>query len=195
MKTKVLLTLTLSVLLSASALGQEKDKRFAFEISGGPSFPTSEFVEGIRMGIGFEGTLQYKFLPFTSVYAGWGANWLSTESYLSPENNMDYEETGYVLGLDFRHPIGDSKLAYYVRAGAIYNHIETENDEGYILDDTKHGAGFQLAGGLDVNLGKNWSLTPGIKFNYLSRNIEFEGVQNQLDYQYISARVGIAKKF
>jgi opacity protein-like surface antigen len=194
MKTRVLLALTLSVVLSAAALAQEKNKRFAFEISGGPSFPTNEFVEGIRMGFGFECTFQYRFMPHTGIYGGWGANWLSTESN-SSENNMDYEETGYVLGLDFRHPIGDSRLSYFLRAGALYNHIETENDEGDILDDTKHGPGFQLAGGLEFNLGKNWSLTPGIKFNSLSRNSLIDGVMKQLDYQYISARVGISRKF
>jgi len=194
MKTKVLLTLTLSVILSLGALAQEKDKRFAFEISGGPSFPTSEFVEGIKIGFGFEGIFQYRFLPHTSVYGGWGANWLSTE-LANSDNNMDYEETGYVLGLDFRHPIGDSRMAYYLRAGALYNHIETENEEGEIINDTKHGPGFQLAGGLDFNLGNNWSLTPGLKFNYLSRETDYEGTPTQLDYQYISVRIGIAKKF
>jgi opacity protein-like surface antigen len=194
MKTKVLLALTLIVILSASALAQEKEKRFAFEISGGPSFPTSEFVEGVKIGFGFEGTFQYRFLPHTSVYGGWGWNWLSTE-LANSDNNMDYEETGYVLGLDFRHPIGDSRMAYYLRAGALYNHIETENEEGDIINDTKHGPGFQLAGGLDFNLGKNWSLTPGLKFNYLSRETEYEGTPTQLDYQYISVRIGIAKKF
>ncbi len=194
MKTKVLLALTMTVILSVTALAQEKDKRFAFEINGGLSVPTKEFVEGIRMGFGFEGTFQYRFMPHTSVYGGWGANWLSTESTNS-ENNMDYEETGYVLGLDFRHPIGDSKLLYYVRAGALYNHIETENAEGEILNDTKHGPGFQLAGGLDFNIGNNWSLTPGIKFNYLSRDTEYEGTPTQIDYQYIAVRIGIAKKF
>lgn len=194
MKTKALLTLTLSVILSVGALAQEKDKRFAFEISGGPSFPTSEFVEGIRMGFGFEGIFQYRFMPFTSVYGGWGANWLSTESTNS-ENNMDYEELGYVLGLDFRHPFGSSNLSYYVRAGALYSRVENENSNGIIIVDNGHGLGFQLAGGLDINLGKNWSLTPGVKFNYLSKDTEIEGTSTPLDYQYISARIGILKKF
>ncbi len=194
MKARVFIALVIFSVLSTSVNAQEKDKKFTFEISGGPSVPTKEFVEGIRIGFGFECTFQYKFLPHTGLYGGWGANWLSTESSNS-ENNMDYEETGYVLGLDFRHPIGDSRLSYYLRAGVLYNHIETENTEGDILNDTKHGPGFQLAGGLDINLGKNWSLTPGIKFNSLSRDTEFEGAPKQLDYQYISSRIGIAKKF
>lgn len=194
MKTKVFLALTLSVILSVGALAQEKDKRFAFDISGGPSFPTSEFVMGIRMGFGFECTFQYRFMPFTGVYGGWGANWLSTESANS-ENNMDYEETGYVMGLDFRHPIGSSNLSYYVRAGALYNHIETENSDGDIIVDSGHGLGFQLAGGLDYNLGKNWSLTPGLKFNSLLSDTELEGVTKQIKYQYIAAKIGLSKKF
>lgn len=194
MKTKVLLALTLSVILSVTVIAQEKDKKFALEFNGGPSFPTREFVDGISMGFGFETTLQYNFMPHTGVYGGWGANWLSTESTNS-ENNMDYEETGYVLGIDFRHPISSSRLAYYVRAGALYNHIETENAAGDVANDTKHGPGFQLAGGLDINLGRNWSLTPGIKYNSLSRDTELEGNPIQLDYRYISARIGIVKRF
>jgi hypothetical protein len=194
MKTKVLLTLTLSVLLSAAALAQEKDKRFAFEISGGPSFPTSEFVEGIKIGFGFEGIFQYRFLPHTSVYGGWGANWLSTE-LANSDNNMDYEETGYVLGIDFKHPIGSSNLSYYARAGFLFNHIETENANGDITADSGHGPGFQLAGGLDINLGKNWSLTPGLKFNFLPSDTESEGTTKEFNYQYISAKIGILKRF
>jgi opacity protein-like surface antigen len=194
MKTRVLLALTMSVFLSASALAQEKDKRFAFEISGGPSFPTSEFVEGIRMGFGFECTFLYRFMPHTGIYGGWGANWLSTESSIS-ENNMDYEETGYVLGLDFRHPIGVSGLSYYLRAGALYNHIETENSDGVIIVDSGHGPGFQLAGGLDINFARNWSLTPGLKFNFLPGDTESEGITKEFNYQYISAKIGIVKRF
>ena len=184
----------MTVILSVTALAQEKDKRFAFEINGGLSVPTKEFVEGIRMGFGFEGTFQYRFMPHTSVYGGWGANWLSTE-LTNSENNMDYEETGYVLGLDFRHPIGSSNLSYYVRAGALYNHIETENSDGVIMADSGHGPGFQLAGGLDINLGKNWSLTPGLKFNFLPGDTESEGATMQFNYQYISAKIGILKRF
>ena len=194
MKTKVLLAMMMSVILTVAALAQEKDKRFAFEINGGLSLPTKEFVEGIRMGFGFESNFRYRIMTHTSIYGGWGANWLSTES-ASSGDNLDYEETGYALGLDFRHPLGDSRLLYYVRAGALYNHIETENNEGEIVDDTKHGPGFQIAGGLDYNIGNNWSITPGIKFNYLSRDMKFDDNSAQLAYQYISVRIGVAKKF
>ena len=77
----------------------------------------------------------------------------------------------------------------------MYNHIETENAEGDIVNDSKHGFGYQLAAGINIDLGRNWSLTPGLRFNSLSRNTTYEGISKQLDYQYMSARIGIAKKF
>jgi hypothetical protein len=194
MKTKVFIALAFFAVITTSGNAQEKAKNFSFELNGGPAFQTKEFVEGIRMGFGFEGTFQYRFLPSTSVYAGWGWNWLSTELTVS-ENNMDYEETGYVLGLDFSQPIGSTNMSYYVRAGALYNHIESENSDGDILDDSGHGLGFQLAGGIYFDLGSGWSLTPGLKFNSLSREIDLEETSGTIDYQYLSARIGIMKRF
>ena len=194
MKTRVFIAMAMLALFSTTTDAQEKEKRFGLEVSGGPSFATREFAEGLRMGYGVEGTIHYRFLPFTGIYAGWGENWFSTETS-SSDNNRDYEETGYVLGLQFKYPIKGSRASFFLRAGALYNHIEVENDNGDILEDTGHGPGYQLAGGIDVSLGSGWSLTPGIKFNSLSRETEFEGASGQLDYQYISARIGIMKRF
>ncbi len=194
MKTKVFIAMAMLALFSTTTDAQEKEKRFGLEVSGGPSFATREFADGLRMGYGVEGTIHYRFMPFTGIYAGWGENWFSTETS-SSDNNRDYEETGYVLGLQFKYPIKGSRASFFLRAGALYNHIEVENDNGDILEDTGHGPGYQLAGGIDVSLGSGWSLTPGIKFNSLSRETEFEGASGQLDYQYISARIGIMKRF
>jgi hypothetical protein len=45
---------------------------------------------------------------------------------------------------------------------------------------TEHRLGFQLAGSIEINFGSGWSLTPGIKFNSLSRDTEDEGTPNRL---------------
>ena len=194
MKTKGL-ALTVLVLLSMSSFAQETEKRFGFELNSGASIATKKIDDTrLKPGFGFEGTFHYRFMPHMGVYAGWGWNRFGAEESFAG-NNVCFEETGYVFGLNFKHPIGTSKLAYYVRAGALYNHIETENSNGDIIIDTEHGFGYQLAGGIDINLGRQWSLTPGLKFNSMSRNTEMEGTSRQLDYQYISARIGIAKRF
>jgi opacity protein-like surface antigen len=194
MKTKVI-ALTMLVLFSMSSYAQNSDKRFGFELNGGLSLATMKIDDSrLNPGFGFEGTLHYRFLPQFGVFAGWGWNRFGAEESFAG-NDVCFEETGYVFGLNFKHPIGASKLAYYLRAGGLYNHIETESADGEIIHDTKHGFGYQLAGGLDIDLGKNWSLTPGLKFNSLSRDTEFKDSPKQIDYQYISFRIGIMKKF
>ncbi len=189
------LALMMLVLLSVSSFAQESEKRFGFELNSGLSVATKK-IDGASMntGFGFEGTLHYRFMPHLGVYAGWGWNRFGADNSFAGDD-VCFEETGYVVGLNFQHPIGTSKWAYYFRAGALYNHIETENSDGDIVHDSQHGWGYQLAGGVDFNLGKNWSLTPGLKFNSLSRDTDYEGVSKKLDYQYVSIRIGIAKKF
>ncbi len=195
MKTKVFALTVLVLSLSLSSFAREKEKRFGFELTSGVSFATKK-IDGAKLntGFNFEGTFHYRFMPHLGVYAGWGWNRFGSENSFAGADAC-FEETGYVLGLNFKHPIGISKLSYYVRGGALYNHIETENSDGDIVNDSKHGFGYQLAGGIDINIGKNWSLTPGVKFNSLSRDTQFEGVSKNLNYQYISARIGIVKKF
>jgi opacity protein-like surface antigen len=194
MKTKGL-ALTMIVFLSMSSFAQESEKRFGFELNSGVSIATKKIGDAsLNPGFGFEGLFHYRFLPHLGVYAGWGWNRFGADQSFAGDD-VCFEETGYVFGLNFNHPIGTSKLAYYVRAGALYNHIETENADGDIVNDSKHGFGYQLAAGINIDLGRNWSLTPGLKFNSLSRNTTYEGISKQLDYQYISARIGIVKKF
>jgi hypothetical protein len=195
MKTKVFVALSLLTFFALNGMAQESGKRFGFELSSGASFAVSKPGDAeMKTGPGFEGIFHYRFLPYTGVFAGWGWNRFSSENSFAGMN-ADFEETGYVFGLQFMHPIGSLPLSYYVRAAGLYNHIEIESEAGDIIYDSGHGMGWQLAGGLAVNLGKNWSLTPGVKFNALSREINFEGADEQMDFNYLSIRVGILKKF
>lgn len=195
MKTKVFLSIALVILVSATALTQENEKRFGVELNGEVSFVTTDLSgASLNTGLGFETILQYRLMPFTSVYGGWGwNNFNADESFAG--SDVDFEETGYILGLQFKHPIGKSPVSYFVRAGALYCHIETENNDGDIISDTGHGFGYQIAGGIEVSLGKNWSMAPGLKFNSLPRETEFEGTNYQLDHRYVAARLGIIKRF
>jgi len=195
MKTKGSLLLLLLAMLSFSALAQENEKRFGVELSAGASMATSKPGDAsLNPGFGFEGIFHYRFVPHLGVYGGWGWNRFgANESFAG--NDVCFEETGYILGLQFAHPFGKSPIQYYLRAGALYNHIETENSDGVIINDSGHGLGWQVAGGIDVPLGRNWSLTPGLKFNSLSRESDFEGNTKKLNYNYLSLRVGIVKRF
>ncbi|PKP48288.1 MAG: opacity protein [Bacteroidetes bacterium HGW-Bacteroidetes-1] len=195
MKTKGLFTLAVLALLSLNSIAQENEKRFGFELSTGASWATSKPGDAkLNTGFGFEGIFHYRFMPHTGVYAGWGWNRFGADnSFVGTD--VCFEETGYVFGLQYEHPIEAMPLSYYFRAGGLYNHIEIENADGDIIGDTGHGLGFQLAAGIDYALGKNWSITPELKFNYLSGDVEMEGVSTTLNHNYISLRVGFVKRF
>lgn len=194
MKTKGLLILATITLLSLSGVGQEKETRFGIELNGGASFATRE-LGGIDLntGVGFETVFHYRFMNHLGAYAGWGWNKFSTDDTFAG-STVDFEETGYVVGLQFKHPIGTSPISYYTRLGGLYNHIEIEEGDD-IIEDTGHGLGFQIAAGIDIPLGANWNINPGVKFNAISGDIDNNGNTTNLNLNYVMIRVGIVKNF
>lgn len=195
MKAKILSLLF--VLAALNSFAQEKEPKFGIELSGGSSIALKKLEDAkMNVGFGFEGTLHYRFYQHLGAYAGWGWNRFSSDNSFAGKN-CDFEETGYVLGLQFKHPIGNSPISYYVRAGALWNHIEVENKDGDITEDTKHGWGYQLAGGIYIPIGKKWSINTGLKYNSVNRkNIEFsDNRKRSFDLKYLSLRIGISKIF
>jgi hypothetical protein len=117
-------TLVMAVVLRSNA----QEHRFGFEIRPGVSFPTTEREDTkLKTGFGFELMGTYRFMPHVFAYAGWGWNTFSSDrSFAGPK--MDFEEPGHIFGLIFLHPSpNDLPFAYFVKAGAIYNHIEAED--------------------------------------------------------------------
>lgn len=195
MKTRVFFTLVILAIFARNTIAQENEKRFGFELSSGASMAIKELNDAkLKPGFGFEGIFHYRFMPHTGVYAGWGLNRFGADESFAG-NDVCFEETGYVFGLQFKHPLSNSPVAYYLRAGALYNHIEIENADGDIIKDSGHELGWQLAGGFDIPLGKNWSLTPGVKFNSLKCDVENNGLNVPLELDYFTLRVGILKTF
>lgn len=195
MKAKVFFLLAL--LASQGGYAQKNEFRFGVELDGGPSFSLQPWG-GVdtKAGFGFEGTLHYRFYRHLGVYAGWGWNRFSSEDSFAGKGS-DFEETGYVLGMQFRHPLGHSPWSYYVRAGALWDHLEIEDIGGELLDDTGHDWGYQAAAGVEAPIGRAWSLGAGLKLNALYRkNFEFfDGVRRTIDQKTLSLRVSLRKRF
>jgi len=178
------------LLITSITFSQNK---WSAEFRPGISFPTEDLGESnIETGFGFELTVGYRLMEHLHAYAGWGYNTFSIE-----DSDVDYDETGYTFGLQFIHPLGTSEdLSYLLRAGAIYNHLELENGDGDLIDDSGHGLGWQIEAGLDYVLGDNWSLRPSIRYRSLSRDLEV--IQNQninVDLNYLSFGLGVTKSF
>jgi len=155
-------------------------------------FPTEDLVDSnIKTGFGFEVAIGYRFMEHLGAYAGWGYNNFKIEN-----SDADFDETGYTFGLQFIHPIGTSEsLSYLFRAGVIYNHIELEDNDGNLIDDTGHGLGWEIGAGLNYNIGANWSLRPQLGYRALSRDLDVEGTKINIDVNYIALGVGVVKIF
>ncbi|WP_148270515.1 outer membrane protein [Haliscomenobacter hydrossis] len=88
------------------------------------------------------------------------------------------------------HPIGESKLHYLLEGGGIANHIEIENKEGDIINDSGHGLGWQVGAGLGVSLSDRFRITPSIRYRTLSRDFDITKVKTEVDLNYLSVGLG-----
>jgi len=197
MKTKItFFTTLLTVLLTVTvAQSQQTDGRFGFEINAGISHATSEIGDAdLGTGVGFEGVFHYRILEHTGIYLGWGWKHFPSESSFAG-NDVEFEETGYIYGIQFKHPFGKSGLSYILRAGGIWNHLELENSAGDITYDTGHGAGWQVSGGVEIPLWQKWSLTPTVKYSSLNRDFETDMENFSADLNYVALHIGFFKTF
>jgi hypothetical protein len=183
----------LLLLISNSAVAQD---RFGVELRVGPEFATQDLGNAnLNTGFGSELVFSYRFLPYLGAYGGWGYGRMSADGNSFAGTDIDVEETGYTFGLQFIRPIRTSRYGYFLRAGAIYNHIEVENTDGDITADSGHGFGWQVGAGPVITLGQNWELMPGLRYRSLSRDIEVGGVNTDVDLTYFTAGVGIMRTF
>jgi len=184
--------LVIALAIPGAAVAQDL---WSVEARGGAAFATEKLAEAdLGTGIGFEGNVSYRFMEHLAAYGGW--SWLHfTTDGSSWGGEMDVEETGYLFGLKFVHPIGEGPLSYLVRAGGTVNHIEVEDDGGDIVADSKHGLGWEVGLGLVYDLNDSWQISPGVRYRALSRDLEAGNTTYSVDLNYISADVGISYSF
>ncbi len=192
MRHTMLITGVAALLASASALAAQS--RWSIELSGGAAFAT-EKVAGADLGtgVGLGLTGRYRFLPHLAVYGGWDWHHFAVDQTLAGQD-VDVEDTGYTFGLRFEHPLV-SRTAWWVRVGGMANHIELENSAGSIISDSGHGLGWEMGGGLSVPIGTRFTLTPGLRYRSLSRDVDLGDVSTPTDLKYVTAGVGLAMTF
>lgn len=194
-KLKLLCSIVFGFLLFNTSFAQDK---WSVELRPNLDFPTQDLGDAdIKTGFGAELAVGYRFMEHLGAYVGWGYNTFNTDDgSFAGVGDTDFDETGYTFGLQFIHPLGTSEnISYLLRAGGIYNHIEVENDTGDITSDSGHGIGWEIGAGIQVDLGSNWNLRPQLGYRALSRDIEIGTTTTDVDLNYVSFGVGIAKIF
>jgi hypothetical protein len=191
---KAFLAFVVFSVISLNSGAQEKEKKFGIELSSGPSIFSGKLT-GARLnpGYGFEGTLQYRIIQYADIYLGWGWNYFGSGS-LFAGNKAVFKDYNYVLGLQFVHPFVDP-VSLFVRAGAVYNHIEVDGESGILLYDFGQGLGFQFATGIGIGLNSNWNVNFGIKLNSIIEKAVIEDISSNRNLNFLLIQVSIIKRF
>lgn len=187
----------LGAALLAAPAAASAQQRFAIELRPELAVPVSDLSDAsLDAGFGFEVVASYRIMPHVSVYGGWDWHRFSTDEFAGVVE-ADVEETGYAFGLRFQHPIGSSEtMAFRAHAGGMYNHVEVEDADGELSQDTGHGLGWEAGVGAAFRLGDAWEVSPGLRLRSLERDFEagsFGPVTATL--QYIGIGVGFARWF
>lgn len=187
-----LISVTAAVLTAAPPL--EAQERWSLELTAGPAVPTGDLGDlDLNTGLAFGGTVSAKILPHFAIYGGWDwVHFSSDETGIDGE--LDVEETGYVFGLRWEHPlrgeVGFPKLR--LQAGGTYKHIEIEDEEGELVADSDHGLGWEAGAGLTMSVGERWTVTPGLRFRSLSRELDLGMGERSMDLRYVAFELGVA---
>lgn len=192
---RLLLTLSISVILLVFSNRAMAQKNWSLSLRSGANFTTTKLGDSdLKTGYGFEGTIAYKFLPNLGIYTGWGWNKFNTDR-LFTLSNIDIVETGYRAGLQITAPIGTSKLKYLLVGGGVYNHLEVENAEGTMTDDSGHGYGWEAEGGIVIPLGSSFNLTPTVRYHSLTRDLKNGNLPTEVNLKYVSTGLGLSYLF
>jgi len=190
-----ILSVFIVLLLTVNTAGAQK--KWCAELRSGVNFPAKELGDAnLKTGFGFEGNITYRIIPNLAAYAGWGWNQFSANQSFAG-NNVNFEETGYSFGLAYFLPIKNSVVNYMIRGGGIYNHIETENSSGKIINDTGHQLGWRLGTGVTIPLTNNnkWFLIPEVSYRSLSGEINMGDKATPVQLRYVSAGIGLTYAF
>ena len=183
-----------TLLVSATPLAAQQ--RVSADLRIAVATPT-EKLSGADLdpGMGLGATIAVRLQPHLHVYGGW--DWMrfrADHSFAGAK--MDFEETGYTLGLRFEHPIREtSRFSYRVEAGATYKHIEVENEDGDIIADSDHGAGFEAGAGLLTPLAGSFKLTTMLRYRSLARDFTVANTTSSGSLRYGALEIGITRRF
>ena len=185
------LTIAASLAAWSSANAQA---RWSAELDGGLALPTGQLAGAdLKTGFGFGANLRYRLQPHLSAYTGWEWHSFRTDALLGA-NKIDVDDTGYTFGLRFEHPIA-ARATGWLRGGGLANHIELEDEAGHIIGDTGHGFGFEVGCGLTIPIGMRLSLTPGVRYRSLSRDLKVGAATGSARLSYVMLGSGLSIAF
>lgn len=114
------------------------------EVAGDIAFPTDKLgLSKLNNGLGFDATISYGMTP--KIGTCFGCNWhhFRADSALTG-SRVDVNESGFVLGMQWRDRLAQTGFDYRLRGGIIVNHLEIEDGNSAIIADSGHSIGWEL---------------------------------------------------
>lgn len=181
------------------AQAAERASRWSLEVTADGAIPLAKLGGAeLTTGGGLGANVQVRLRPHLQAYAGWEWHRFTSDS-LAPPATLDVEETGYTVGLRFSHPFSGEAMqdasgrgmpGYWLRAGALYNHLELEDSTGNLVTDSKHGLGWEVGAGVQWPITRRLALTPGLRVRWLPRELTLNGVTRDVTLNYLTIMVG-----
>lgn len=169
--------------------------KWELAIIPGVNMPTNKFGStDLRTGFGAEARLSYQLTNFLSAYTGWGWNHFNAEES-SSGSDVDFEETGYLFGLQFNYPTTVTIITYVVSIGGLYEHIEAENAAGQIMGNSDFSFGTQIGAGAWITLGRKFKIIPSVAYKALSTEFKPDNNTTPVDLKYLTANAGLTYIF
>jgi hypothetical protein len=181
---------------SGTVSGQEGP--YAFQIRGGGTWPLGAFQDdalgweeeagsGPSLGMGFT----FPLFRFVGGYLGFSQHRFACDEDVCPEGRP-WISTGFDVAL--RVVLGDERTRPWIQGG-----LHTHRIQGRILEDgqvrklnSQGGGGYEVGGGVLVQIGERMSLSPGIRYG--SGEVPFS-IQPTMELRYLVLDLGLVIGF
>ena len=156
------------------------------------NFPTKLFNGSkLEPGFGFDIGVTYNVIGNASIFGGWG--WSLFPQNKTGGNEMNVEKMGTNVGIKYIQPLNSYDLAYFVKGGAVYQHVKVEKASEKRFNSGQEW-GWQVESGLSLPLDRNISLEPGLKYTSLSGNMHQDGSDKEFKLNDLSAGIILSIK-
>ncbi len=166
------------------------------EMRFGQTITTDNFGSSdLDHGVAFEFHGTYQFSRNFGMYAGvTGALFDANNDFTSRDNAI--ADLGYVAGLRFNGGFGQSRVGWRAFGGANYGEIKLyEEDTDTNIGASGHKMGWEAGAAITIDLPNDWVLSPGVTYRSRSANLRINGVDREVDLNYVTVGVGLGVTF
>lgn len=150
--------------------------------------------DNLEVGFGFEASISYKLMPHFKATAGWSYNNFETDQN-EMKNSTRLNENSFAFGFEFKLPITESPVSYYVQGAGILGQMQLLDAQKTFNERSEYGIGWQIGAGAEFDLDDRWSLRPEIRFRSLSRDVDIGSSTIDVNLDYISIGIGLSRTF